>query len=327
MSVYVIRRLLLAIPTLLIVAIIVFFSIRLIPGDVIDLMLAEQYAGATPYDRPRLEHELGLDMPIYIQFGRWLGFLSTPDEGYSGILQGNLGKSLWTERAVTTELANRFPVSLELGFLALVIGQLIALPIGIYSAVRQDTIGDYAGRSFAVFCIAVPGFWLATMVLVFPSIWWGWSPQIRYIPFLEDPAGNLGQFLIPAIIMGMMLSGTTMRMTRTMMLEMLRQDYIRTAWAKGLRESTVVLKHALRNAFIPVVTIIGMQLPVMIGGSVIMENIFCLPGVGNYLMQVITKRDYIPLSGLNLVMATVVLSVNLLIDLTYAYLDPRVHYK
>ncbi len=327
MSAYIIRRLFLVIPTLLIVAIIVFFSIRLIPGDVIDLMLAEQYAGASPYDRPRLEHEMGLDLPIYTQFGRWMGFLSIPDEGYNGILQGNLGKSLWTDRKVTTELANRFPVSFELGFLALVIGQIIALPIGIYSAIRQDTVSDYVGRSFAVFCIAVPGFWLATMVMVFPSLWWGWSPQMRYIPISENLMSNLGQFLIPAIIMGMMLSGTTMRMTRTMMLEMLRQDYIRTAWAKGLKERAVVLKHALRNAFIPVVTIIGMQLPVMISGSVIMENIFCLPGVGSYLMQVITKRDYIPLSGLNLVMASFVLFVNLAIDITYAYLDPRVHYR
>jgi peptide/nickel transport system permease protein len=327
MRAYVIRRLLLIIPTLLLVTIIVFFTIRLIPGDVIEIMLAEQVEGASDYNREQLEREMGLDAPIHIQYGRWLGFLPTPDEGFNGIFQGNLGSSLWTNISVTDELKHRLPVSLELGILSLLIGQIIALPIGIYSAIRQDTVGDYIGRSFAIVCIAVPSFWLGTMVMVFPSLWWNWSPPMRYIRLSADPLGNLRMMLIPAVILGMVLSGTTMRMTRTMMLEVLRQDYIRTAWAKGLRERVVVIRHALKNALIPIVTIIGMQLPLLIGGSVIIENIFCLPGVGALMVRVINYRDYTVLSGINLFMATAVLLINLLVDITYSYLDPRVHYK
>jgi peptide/nickel transport system permease protein len=327
MRAYVIRRLLLIIPTLLLVTIIVFFTIRLIPVDVIEIMLAEQVEGASDFNREQLEAELGLDAPLHIQYGRWLGFLPTPDEGFNGIFQGNLGASLWNNISTIDELESRLPVSLELGILSLIIGQLIALPIGIYSAIRQDTIGDYIGRSFAIVCIAIPSFWLGTMVMVFPSLWWNWSPPIQYIRLTADPLGNLRMMLIPAVILGMVLSGTTMRMTRTMMLEVLRQDYIRTAWAKGLRERIVVVRHALKNALIPIVTIIGMQLPLLIGGSVIIENIFCLPGVGALMVRVINNRDYIVLSGINIVMATAVLIINLLVDITYSYLDPRVHYQ
>jgi peptide/nickel transport system permease protein len=164
-------------------------------------------------------------------------------------------------------------------------------------------------------------------VMVFPAIWWGWTPNIKFIPFTQDPLGNLGQVIIPAVIMGMAMSGTTMRMTRTMMLEVLRQDYIRTAWSKGLKENTVITRHALKNALIPVVTIIGLQLPILIGGSVVMEQIFCLPGVGRLALDVITTRDYTMLSGINLVIASVVMVINLIVDLTYAYLDPRVKYS
>ncbi len=327
MRAYVIRRLLLIIPTLILVTIIVFFTIRLIPTDVIDIMLTEQVESSSAYDRETLERELGLDAPLHIQYGRWLGFLPTPDEGFNGILQGNLGESLWTKITVTNELKNRLPVSFELGLISLIIGQLIALPIGIYSAIRQDTVGDYISRTFAIVCIAVPSFWLGTMVMVFPALWWNWSPPMQYIRLTADPIGNLKMMLLPAAILGMVLSGTTMRMTRTMMLEVLRQDYIRTAWAKGLRERVVVMRHALKNALIPIVTIIGMQLPLLIGGSVIIENIFCLPGVGALMVRVINNRDYIVLSGLNLVMAVVVLLINLGVDVTYSYLDPRVHYQ
>jgi len=327
MRAYVIRRLLLIIPTLILVTIIVFFTIRLIPGDVIERMLAEQVEGSSAYNRETLEREMGLDAPLHIQYGRWIGFLPTPDEGFNGILQGNLGESLWTKITVTQELKSRLPVSFELGLMALIIGQLIALPVGIYSAIRQDTIGDYIGRSFAIVCIAVPSFWLGTMVMVFPSLWWNWSPPVQFIRLTANPIGNLKMVIIPAAILGMVLSGTTMRMTRTMMLEVLRQDYIRTAWSKGLKERVVVLRHALKNALIPIVTIIGMQLPLLIGGSVILENIFCLPGIGALMVRVINDRDYIVLSGLNLVMATAVLFINLCVDITYAYLDPRVHYQ
>jgi peptide/nickel transport system permease protein len=222
---------------------------------------------------------------------------------------------------------SRIPISLELGILALMTAMLIAFPIGVYSAIRQDTVGDYIGRSFAIVCIAMPSFWLGTMVVVFPSVWWEWAPAVEYVPITKDLGANLLQFLIPGAIMGMVMSGTTMRMTRTMMLEVLRQDYIKTAWAKGLRERAVVIQHAMKNAMIPVVTIVGLQLPVLIGGSVVMEQIFVLPGIGQLMINAIGQRDYPIISGINVMMASAILVVNLLVDMTYAWLDPRIRYR
>ncbi|MBA7481114.1 Dipeptide transport system permease protein DppB [subsurface metagenome] len=243
------------------------------------------------------------------------------------IIHGDLGVSLWKGTPVIEEIAARWPVTLELSILGLIIGQLIAIPIGIYSALRQDKWGDYIGRSFAILCISVPGFWLGTMIIVFPSIWWGYMPSIMLIPFTEDPLGNLKMFIIPAVVLGMALSGATMRMTRTMVLEVLRQDYIRTAWGKGLRERVIVIRHALKNALIPVVTVIGMQVPILVGGSVIIEQIFCLPGIGRLTVSAITERDYPIVSGVMLLFAVALVLINLMVDLTYGYLDPRVHYK
>jgi len=317
---YIIRRVVLIVPTLFLVTIIVFGVIRMIPGDVIDLMVAEMASESglgAELDPDYIREMLGLDVPIHVQYGTWI----------ANMFQGNLGDSLWTQRAVTEDLIGRIPISFELGLIALVIGTVVAIPIGIYSAIRQDTIGDYLGRSVAVAALSLPNFWVATMIIVFPSIWWNWSPPVKYIPFVEDPLANLAQFIIPAAIMGMQMSGGTMRMTRTMMLEVLRQDYIRTAWSKGLKERIVVVRHALRNALMPVVTQIGMRLPVMIAGAVILEQIFCLPGVGNLLVQAINKRDYPVISGVNLTLATFILFANLLVDLTYGYLDPRIHYR
>ncbi len=332
MRAYIIRRVLLMIPTLFIVSLIVFFMVRLIPGTIVDAMVAEQMRGGVggvmgTADREALEHALGLDVPILTQYGRWIGVLPGVDGSISGLLQGDLGDSLWKGTPVLDEIATRWPVTLELGFLGLIVANLIALPIGIFSALRQDTWGDYISRSFAIFCIAVPGFWLGTMIIVFPSIWWGYMSPIMLIRFTEDPIGNLQMFIIPAIIMGMAMSGTTMRMTRTMMLEVLRQDYIRTAWSKGLRERVVVIGHALKNALIPVITIIGWQVPVLIGGTVIIEQIFCLPGMGRLLIDATMKRDYTIVSGVMLIFAVGMVSINLIVDLTYGYLDPRVHYK
>ena len=251
-------------------------------------------------------------------------------DGYtsmSGVFQGNLGLSLWDERPILDEIIKKIPISLELGIIAIITGLLIAFPIGIYSAIRQDSIGDYVGRSIAIFCMAVPGFWLATMVVVFPSVWWNWTPAVVYHPITENFGENIKQFIIPGFLMGMVMSGVTMRMMRTMMLEVLRQDYIRTAWAKGLRERVVVIRHALKNAMIPVITIIGLQLPVLIGGTVIMERIFNLPGMGRYMLDALSIRDYPIISGVNVMMATVILMVNLLVDLTYGWLDPRIRYR
>jgi len=269
-------------------------------------------------DKQAIEHALGFDVPMIVQYGRWIGNI---------LLHGDLGNSLWTRSPIINDIAARWPVTLELGFLGIVIAQIIALPVGIYSAIRQDTFGDYIARSFAILCIAVPGFWLGTLVIVFPSIWWGYMPPIRLIHFSVDPIGNLKMFVIPAIVLGMEMSGMTMRMTRTMMLEVLRQDYIRTAWAKGLKERVVVIRHALKNALIPVVTIIGWQLPLLIGGTVIIENIFGLPGMGQLLINATQIRDYTVVSAVLFLFAIVIMIINLMVDMTYGFLDPRVHYK
>lgn len=313
---YIVRRLLLAIPTMFIVSVIIFVLIRLIPGNIVDAMAAGAW-GIDSMDRAAIEKALGLDVPLPVQYVRWIG----------NVLRGDLGVSLWKDVSVVELIAAKWPVTFELGFLGLIVAQLIALPVGMLSALRQDTWSDYIGRSFAIFCIAIPGFWLGTMIIVFPSIWWAWSPPITYIPFTEDPAGNLRMFILPAVVLGMGMSGMTMRLTRTMMLEVLRQDYIRTAWAKGLGERFVIIRHALKNALIPVITLIGIQLPVMVGGSVIIEQIFSLPGIGRLILDSILARDYTIVSGVMLVLGEVIVLTNLAVDVIYGFLDPRIHYK
>lgn len=320
------------IPTLFIATIVVFLLIRLMPGDVIDTIIEDlQNRGtneaAIAATRTFIEEELGLDVPAPIQYGRWLGVLPQPGGRVSGILQGDFGRSLWSKKPVLQRIGPRWPVTLELGLMALAVSQLISLPIGVYSALRQDTLGDYLARSAAFALIAVPNFWIATLVIVLPSIWWGYTPPIMLIRFSDDPLGNLQMFILPAIVLGMGLSGMTMRMTRTMMLEVLRQDYIRTAWSKGLRERLIVVRHGLKNAFIPVVTQIGLLLPLLIGGTVIIENIFGLPGMGQLILDAISKRDYATVSGLMLLVAAAIMLINLGVDLLYAWLDPRIHYR
>ena len=317
MRAYIIRRLLLIIPSLFILTVLVFLSVRFIPGDAIDLMTMDYAVGKV--DREALERELGLDVPFYVQYGRWMGGI---------FLHGTLGKSLFGGAfSVEEKILDRLPVTIELGVLAIAIGLVIALPVGIYSAIRQDTAADYLGRSVAIIGLATPNFWLALMVMLYPAIWWGWSPPMQWVPLTEDPLGSLGVFIIPSLILGTYLSAATMRMTRTMMLEVLRQDYIRTAWSKGLKERVVIIRHAVKNALIPVVTLIGLQIPILVGGSVIMENIFNLPGLGRLMVTALEDRDYPVVSGVNLFFATMVMGINLLIDLIYPILDPRVRYK
>ena len=293
MRAYIIRRLLLIIPTMFLLSILVFLSVRFIPGDVIDVMLMRMASvgGEWKIDREALEHMLGLDVPGYVQYARWIGGI---------FLHGSLGESLMGRGAVEEQIIYRLPVTIELGLLAIVIGLLIALPVGIYSAIRQDTAADYAGRSIAIIGLATPNFWLGIMVMIYPAIWWGWSPPMEWVPFTEDPLGNLGIFVIPSVILGTAMAAATMRMTRTMMLEVLRQDYIRTAWSKGLKERVVVMRHVIKNALIPVATLVGMQLPLLVGGSVIMENIFNLPGLGRLMVLALLDRDYPVVSGINL---------------------------
>ncbi len=318
MQAYIARRLMALIPTLLFASIIVFVTVRLIPGDIIDMMLSQNDVSAGKMDREALVRALGLDKPIWSQYLSWVGRI---------VFHGDLGNSLWQTTPVTEQLAARLPVTFELGLLAVLIGLSIALPIGVYSAIRQDTAGDYIARSFSILMLAIPSFWLGTMVLVIPSIFWSWSPEVSYVPFFDDPVGNVKQMLLPAVVLGTALSAITMRMTRTMMLEVLRQDYIRTAMAKGLPERLVVVRHALRNALIPVVTLIGLQAPIVIGGTVILEQIFGIPGMGLLLLDAVNQRDYPIITGVFLVVGVAVMLINLLVDLSYGLLDPRVRVR
>jgi peptide/nickel transport system permease protein len=314
MRLYLARRLLLVVPTLLGVTLVVFSLVRLLPGDAVSMLL-QDYAYAK--DADELRARLGLDLPFHIQYLGWLG----------GLLQGNLGTSLRSNEPVTIELSNRMPVTAELGLMAMAIGLLIAVPVGVISAVRQDTRTDYLARGVAIGMLAIPGFWLGTLVITLPSIWWQWTPPLRYTKLWEDPGKNLGQMIIPAIILGIALSGTVMRLTRAQMLEVLRQDYVRTASAKGLDEWAVVLRHALRNAFIPVLTLLGLEVAIVVGGAVVIENVFALPGIGRYLLEGIQYRDYPVIQALNLIFATVIVLTNLMVDLLYAVFDPRVRYS
>jgi peptide/nickel transport system permease protein len=318
MQAYLARRLLALIPTLVFASLIVFIIVRLVPGSIIDMMLAQNDVGADKLTRDQLISALGLDRPLIVQYWHWI----------SGIVfHADFGRSLWQNIPVRDLLLARVPVTFQLGLMALVVALTVAIPIGIYSAIRQDTAGDYITRSFSILMLAVPSFWMGTMVMVLPSIWFGWSPEVKYVPFLENPAQNLKQMLLPAIILGTALSAITMRMTRTMMLEVLRQDYIRTAWAKGLNERLVVARHAIRNALIPVVTLIGLQAPILIGGSVIVEQIFVIPGMGLLLLDAINQRDYPIITGIFLIVGVSVMLINLIVDLSYSFLDPKVRHR
>jgi peptide/nickel transport system permease protein len=310
---YLARRLLVAIPSLLIASAIVFTLPRLIPGDAVQLMLAEtSYAK----DIDELRAKLGLDRALHVQYAEWVG----------RVVRGDLGESLWTRRPVLEELARRLPVTAELALYATIVALVIALPIGVLAAARQDTIADYVARSVAILGLSLPGFWLGTLLIVLPAIWWGWRPVTGFVEFRHDPLGHVAQMLLPAVILGIASAAALMRLTRGMLLEALRQDYVRTAWAKGLAERRVVLKHALRNAVIPVLTLLGTQLPLILGGTVVIETLFGLPGVSRFLFDAINQRDYPVIQGVNLLVVSTVVVVNLGVDVLYGVLDPRIRY-
>jgi len=310
---YLAKRLLVAIPSLLIATLIVFSLPRLLPGDAVELMLAEK---AYAKDVAELRAKLGLDRALSVQYVEWLG----------RVARGDLGESLWTRRPVVEEIGRRLPVTLELAVVALSIAVLVAIPVGVLAAARQDSVADFLVRSAAILGLSVPGFWLATLVIVLPAIWWGWRPLTGFTELSRDPVQHLLQVLVPAGILGVASAGALMRLTRGMLLAVLRQDYVRTAWAKGLAERAIVMKHGLRNAVIPVVTLLGTQLPQIIGGTVIIEQIFGLPGMSRFLFDAINQRDYPVIQGVNLVVVSTVVLVNLTVDAVYAVLDPRIRY-
>ena len=313
MRTYILQRLVVAIPSLLIASLIVFVLPRLIPGDVVQLMLEEKAYGK---DLDELRAKLGLDRPIPVQYVQWMG----------RIARGDLGESLWTRRPVLGELARRLPVTLVLGVMSIVVAILIGIPIGILAAVRPDGALDFLARSGAILGLSIPAFVMAIVVILLPAIWWGWTPMGRFVELSKDPAGYVLQFLLPALILGIASAAGIMRLTRGMLLEVLRQDYVRTAWAKGLRERVVVLKHSLKNAVIPVVTVLGLQVAQIAGGAVIIETIFGLPGMGQFLVDAILQRDYPVIQGINLLVVMMIIATNLLVDLCYALLDPRIRY-
>jgi peptide/nickel transport system permease protein len=295
--------------------VIVFATMRLMPGDVVTRMV-EGHAYAPTLDA--LRKELGLDRPAYVQYGDWIGGI---------VLRGDFGSSYWTRQPIWDEFVSRFPVTLELALLTILVSVVIGIIVGILSAVRQDTAVDYLGRIFAILALSVPYFGLAVVVVVVPAIYFKWTPVWTYVSFWTSPLENLKIVIVPAIVFGVTRAGPIMRIMRSALLDVLRQDYIRTAWSKGLGERTVVLRHALKNAMIPVITVIGLQTPLYLGGSVIMESIFRLPGVGSFFYEALTRLDYPVVQSVNLIVASLVVGLNLLIDLAYAFLDPRIRYR
>jgi peptide/nickel transport system permease protein len=305
----------LALPTLFLVSIIVFAMMRLMPGDVATRMV-EGHAYAPTLEA--LRKDLGLDRPVHVQYLEWLGGI---------VFRGDFGRSYWTRQPIWDEFARRFPVTLELALLTILVSVVLGIAVGILSAVRQDTAADYVGRVLAILALSVPYFGLAVLVVVLPAIYFRWTPVYTYVAFTADPLQNLKIMLVPALVFGVTRAGPIMRIMRSALLDVLRQDYIRTAWSKGLGERTIVLRHALKNAMIPVLTLVGLQTPLYIGGSVIMEAIFRLPGVGLFFFEALTRLDYPVVQSVNLIVAALVVGLNLAIDLAYAFLDPRIRYR
>ena len=313
---YVLRRVLLAVPVLLLSSLIVFGLMRVMPGDALTVLMAES-GNIGEKELQKLRKDLGLDLPYHQQYLLWLWQM----------VSLRPGDSLFTGEPISTSLWKAVPVTLELTALAMVLGLAIAVPIGVLSATRQDTTSDYAGRMVAVSGLSFPDFWLGTLVITFAAIWFKWIPPIGYVSFWESPTRNLQQFLLPAAVLGFRLSAATMRMTRSTVLEVLREDYVRTAWAKGLSGRIVVYKHALKNALIPVVTVVGGQLGVLLAGAVVIETIFALPGMGRLTVEAIFYRDYPVVQTNVMLVAATLVTLNLVVDLTYAWLDPRIRYR
>ena len=316
MGKYLAQRLVLTIPVLIGVSLLVFSMIRLVPGDIVDLLIGpELYVGAEY--RAELRAKYGLDQPIYVQYARWVG----------EIVQGNFGSSLRNNEPVLGTIMRRLPITIELALLSVALSAVVAIPLGVVSAVRRNSATDFVARLIAMIGLSIPNFWLAAMLLLVTSVVFRWQPSLRLVPFWEDPLTNLSQLLMPTVSLSLALMAIVMRMTRSSMLEVLRQDYIQTARAKGLLPRVILVRHALKNAFIPVVTILGVQVGALLGGTVLIEVIFGLPGIGRLLLDAINTRDYPMLQGTVLFIAIVFVMVNLLVDLLYAYLDPRIRYS
>jgi peptide/nickel transport system permease protein len=318
MRTYVTKRVLLIVPTLLGVAALVFFIMRVIPGDVTLLILGGDQAGRIdPAQIAAMKRQLGLDQPLAVQFGTWLW----------GVVRFDFGTSLWTGQPVIQELLIRLPLSLELALLASLVSVLIAIPLGMLAAVRQDSWVDYVVRVVSIGGLAIPSFWVGILCILLLVIYFGWGPPLEFTPPWIDPWANFQQMVWPVVTVGYRYAAVTTRMTRSTVLEVLREDYIRTAWAKGLRERAVVVRHALKNAMLPVITLIGTEFAFLIGGLVVTETVFTLNGVGRFVVDAVAHRDYPVVQALVFLIAFGFVIVNLLVDLTYAWLDPRIRYR
>ncbi len=316
---YALRRIGLFIPTLILTTLIVFVLFFLVPGDAaLVILTGEEGAGAvTQEDIDRMRHELGLDRPIHIQYGSWIW----------GILRGDLGTSIWYQTPVIDELKDKFAVTLELAIFGIAMAFVMAIPLGIISAVKQDTWPDYVSRFLSLVGIALPTFWLSILMVYFLAYTFNWLPPLGYATLWEDPFLNLEQLFFPALAIAFHDLAFTARVTRSSMLEVLREDYMRTARAKGLKEMTVVGRHALKNAILPVITVSGYQFARALGGVIIVETIFVVPGLGRFVIESILHRDFVVLQAVILLTAAVVLFLNLVIDMLYGVLDPRIRYQ
>jgi peptide/nickel transport system permease protein len=313
---YVLQRILLMIPTLLGVAVLVFFLLRIMPGDVVQMM----YSDAANIPKHVIEMErarLGLDQPLHVQFFKWIG----------GALQGDFGISMWTGKPVAQEIAVRLELSLQVAIMATILAILIALPLGTLSALFRDTWIDHIIRVISIAGLAIPSFWLGMLIILSLLTFFAWHPPLMFTPFFENPKANLSQLIWPAIAVGYRYSAVATRMTRSSILEVLQEDYIRTARAKGVFEHLVIARHAMRNAMLPVVTVIGLEFAFLIGGLVVTEQVFNLNGIGKLFVQAVARGDYTMIQALVLLVATCFIVVNFAIDLLYAALDPRIRYR
>ena len=310
---YILRRLVAMIPVIFIVSLIVFSLIHLTPGDPAQTMLGEE---ATPKEVAALRAKLGLDQPLPVQYVKWAG----------AVLHGDLGRSIRSNQPVSEAIRDRLPVTVELALLAMVISLVIAIPVGVVAAMRRNSVADAASPVAALLGVSLPNFFLAILLILVLAVKLRWLPPFGYVPLLKDPAGNLERMIMPAITLGTALAAVVMRQMRSSLLEVLGQDYIRTVRAKGLGELRMVRFHALKNALIPVVTVVGLQIGGLLGGAIITETIFALPGIGRLLVDSIFQRDFPLVQGVVLFVAVAFLFSNLAVDLFYAYLDPRIRY-
>jgi peptide/nickel transport system permease protein len=314
---YLIRRVLLMIPTLLGVALVIFLLMRVVPGDIVELKYAGEGASISKETLQKERQLLGLDKPLWAQFGSWMW----------GLMRGNFGTSMWTGRPITHEVGIRFELTLQLAIMAMVISVILGIPLGMMAALKQDTWVDYSVRVFSIAGLATPSFWLGVVMILVLLIFFKWLPPMEFTPIWKNPAANLVQLIWPAMAVGYRYSAMIMRMTRSTMLDVLREDYIRTARAKGLFEKLILVRHALKNALLPVVSVIGLELAFLLGGLVVTEQVFNLNGLGLLLVQSIERRDYMMTQSLVVLVAFFFVLMNFTLDILFAWLDPRVRFK